>query len=173
MKISIRTIYVTTFLILATVMFILIHFLGVHQISQSLISDRKAALYEEASALSGRYFFNVKSINEFDDYTEDALRERMTSLQVMSHARYFLVDTTGRISIDSADTQSLEGQNFNDLNPTFLDNDTYIGHLKSDSLPSEILSVIYPLSENSDLNGYLVIMTSLADLRSNAHLLVR
>ena len=87
MKISIRTIYVTTFLILATVMFILIHFLGVHQISQSLISDRKAALYEEASALSGRYFFNVKSINEFDDYTEDALRERMTSLQVMSHAR--------------------------------------------------------------------------------------
>lgn len=144
-----------------------------HQISQSLISDRKAALYEEASALSGRYFFNVKSINEFDDYTEDALRERMTSLQVMSHARYFLVDTTGRISIDSADTQSLEGQNFNDLNPTFLDNDTYIGHLKSDSLPSEILSVIYPLSENSNLNGYLVIMTSLADLRSNAHLLVR
>ena len=74
MKISIRTIYVTTFLILATVMFILIHFLGVHQISQSLISDRKAALYEEASALSGRYFFNVKSINEFDDYTEDAQR---------------------------------------------------------------------------------------------------
>ena len=72
MKISIRTIYVTTFLILATVMFILIHFLGVHQISQSLISDRKAALYEEASALSGRYFFNVKSINEFDDYTEES-----------------------------------------------------------------------------------------------------
>ena len=91
----------------------------------------------------------------------------------MSHARYFLVDSTGRISVDSTDRNSLEGQNFNDLNPTFLDNDTYIGHLNSSYLPQESLSIIYPLSEDYDMNGYLVIMTPLKALRANARQLTK
>ena len=173
MKLSIRSIYVAIYLLLAAVMFVLIHFLGVHLISDSLITERKAALYEEASALSKRYFFNVRSINAFDDQTESTLRERMSSLQTMSHARYFLVDGTGRISVDSAEQNSLEGQNFNDLNPTFLDNDTYTGHLNSSYLPKESLSIIYPLSDDHDINGYLVIMTSLKELRANAHHLTK
>lgn len=173
MKLSIRSIYITIYLLLAAVMLILMHFLGVRLLSNSLIADRKAALYEEASALSKRYFFNVRSINEFDDHTESTLRERMSSLQTMSHARYFLVDSTGRISVDSAGSASLEGQNFNDLNPTFLDNDTYMGHLNSSSLPQETLSVIYPLSNDNSMNGYLVIMTSLNDIRSSASRFIR
>ena len=173
MKVSIRFIYINTYLLLMLAMFLLMHFLGVRLVSGFMISDRQAALYEEASSLSKRYFFNVKSINEFDDHTEYSLRERLSSLQTMSHARYFLVDTTGRISVDSTNSRSLEGQNFNDLNPTFLDNDTYIGHLKSASLPAETLSVIYPLSEDNDLNGYLVIITSLKELRSDARHLIR
>lgn len=172
MKVSIRFIYINTYLLLMLAMFLLMHFLGVRLVSGFMISDRQAALYEEASSLSKRYFFNVKSINEFDDHTEYSLRERLSSLQTMSHARYFLVDTTGRISVDSTNSRSLEGQNFNDLNPTFLDNDTYIGHLKSASLPAETLSVIYPLSEDNDLNGYLVIITSLKELRSDARHLI-
>lgn len=173
MKLSIRSIYVAIYLLLAAVMFVLIHFLGVHLISDSLITERKAALYEEASALSKRYFFNVRSINAFDDQTESTLRERMSSLQTMSHARYFLVDGTGRISVDSAEQNSLEGQNFNDLNPTFLDNDTYTGHLNSSYLPKESLSIIYPLSGDHDINGYLVIMTSLKELRISARHLTK
>lgn len=173
MKLSIRSIYVTIYLLLAAVMFVLIHFWGVHLVSNSLIAERKAALYEEASSLSKRYFFNVKSINQFDDQTESSLRERLSSLQTMSHARYFLVDSTGRISVESTDRNSLEGQNFNDLNPTFLDNDTYIGHLNSSYLPQESLSIIYPLSEDYDMNGYLVIMTPLKALRANARQLTK
>ena len=173
MKLSIRSIYVTIYLLLAAVMFVLIHFWGVHLVSNSLIAERKAALYEEASSLSKRYFFNVKSINQFDDQTESSLRERLSSLQTMSHARYFLVDSTGRISVDSTARNSLEGQNFNDLNPTFLDNDTYIGHLNSSYLPQESLSIIYPLSEDYDMNGYLVIMTPLKTLRANARQLTK
>lgn len=173
MKLSIRSIYVTIYLLLAAVMFVLMHFLGVHVASNSLIAERKAALYEEASSLSKRYFFNVKSINQFDDQTEASLRERMVSLQTMSHARYFLVDSTGRISVDSASSNSLEGQNFNDLNPTFLDNDTYMGHLNSSYLPQETLSIIYPLSDDYDINGYLVIMTSLKELRASARQLTK
>lgn len=173
MKLSIRSIYVAIYLLLAAVMFVLIHFLGVHLISDSLITERKAALYEEASALSKRYFFNVRSIDAFDDQTESTLRERMSSLQTMSHARYFLVDGTGRISVDSAEQNSLEGQNFNDLNPTFLDSDTYIGHLNSSYLPKESLSIIYPLSGDHDINGYLVIMTSLKELRISARHLTK
>lgn len=173
MKLSIRSIYVAIYLLLAAVMFVLIHFLGVHLISDSLITERKAALYEEASALSKRYFFNVRSIDAFDDQTESTLRERMSSLQTMSHARYFLVDGTGRISVDSAEQNSLEGQNFNDLNPTFLDNDTYMGHLNSSYLPKESLSIIYPLSGDHDINGYLVIMTSLKELRISARHLTK
>ena len=173
MKLSIRSIYIAIYLLLAAVMFVLIHFLGVHLISDSLITERKAALYEEASALSKRYFFNVRSINAFDDQTESTLRERMSSLQTMSHARYFLVDGTGRISVDSAEQNSLEGQNFNDLNPTFLDSDTYMGHLNSSYLPKESLSIIYPLSGDHDINGYLVIMTSLKELRISARHLTK
>lgn len=173
MKLSIRSIYVAIYLLLAAVMFVLIHFLGVHLISDSLITERKAALYEEASALSKRYFFNVRSIDACDDQTESTLRERMSSLQTMSHARYFLVDGTGRISVDSAEQNSLEGQNFNDLNPTFLDNDTYMGHLNSSYLPKESLSIIYPLSGDHDINGYLVIMTSLKELRISARHLAK
>ncbi len=173
MKLSIRSIYVAIYLLLAAVMFVLIHFLGVHLISDSLITERKAALYEEASALSKRYFFNVRSIDAFDDQTESTLRERMSSLQTMSHARYFLVDGTGRISVDSAEQNSLEGQNFNDLNPTFLDNDAYMGHLNSSYLPKESLSIIYPLSGDHDINGYLVIMTSLKELRISARHLTK
>lgn len=173
MKLSIRSIYVAIYLLLAAVMFVLIHFLGVHLISDSLITERKAALYEEASALSKRYFFNVRSIDACDDQTESTLRERMSSLQTMSHARYFLVDGTGRISVDSAEQNSLEGQNFNDLNPTFLDNDTYMGHLNSSYLPKESLSIIYPLSGDHDINGYLVIMTSLKELRISARHLTK
>ena len=97
MKVSIRFIYINTYLLLMLAMFLLMHFLGVRLVSGFMISDRQAALYEEASSLSKRYFFNVKSINEFDDHTEYSLRERLSSLQTMSHARYFLVDTTGRI----------------------------------------------------------------------------
>lgn len=173
MKLSIRSIYIAIYLLLAAVMFVLIHFLGVHLISDSLITERKAALYEEASALSKRYFFNVRSINAFDDQTESTLRERMSSLQTMSHARYFLVDGTGRISVDSAEQNSLEGQNFNDLNPTFLDSDAYMGHLNSSYLPKESLSIIYPLSGDHDINGYLVIMTSLKELRISARHLTK
>lgn len=173
MKLSIRSIYVAIYLLLAAVMFVLIHFLGVHLISDSLITERKAALYEEASALSKRYFFNVRSIDACDDQTESTLRERMSSLQTMSHARYFLVDGTGRISVDSAEQNSLEGQNFNDLNPTFLDSDTYMGHLNSSYLPKESLSIIYPLSGDHDINGYLVIMTSLKELRISARHLTK
>lgn len=172
MKISLRSFYFIAYIFLVAAMFLLMNFWGAHLITQSLISERKAALYEEASSLSKRYFFNVRSLGEYDDHTEKTLRERMDSLQTMSHARYFLVDNNGRISVDSSTKNSLEGQNFNDLNPTFLDNGTYTGHLNTTFLPKETLSVIYPLSTDYDLNGYLVIITSLQQLKTSAsHLL--
>ena len=62
MKLSIRSIYVTIYLLLAAVMFVLIHFWGVHLVSNSLIAERKAALYEEAMYWSS-FFVTLCSIN--------------------------------------------------------------------------------------------------------------
>jgi signal transduction histidine kinase len=149
-------------------MFSMVHFYGTPLITRSLIAEKKDALYEEATSLTEKYFFNINSLTSFQDKHEQQLRERIASLSSMSHARYFLVDDNGDILIDSSSVNNVEGANFNDIHSTLLEKSTYIGWLDSKSFPVEVLSVIYPLSEDVDVIGYLVIMAPMNTIRTTA-----
>lgn len=173
MKIPIRFQYIFTFVLLSAAMYFSIHFYGDRQLIQTLISEKEDSLYEEAVSLSENYFFDTNSLGHLYDHTEQQLRERLESLRSMTHARYFVVDDTGQIRVDSTGTDNLEGQNFNDIKPGFLDDTTFTGHLDNTNITAEILAVIYPLSEDYDMTGYLVLMTSLDDLHADANKYIR
>jgi signal transduction histidine kinase len=149
-------------------MFIVIHFGGVSLMTQSLVTEKKDTLYEEAASLTEKYFFNVDTLNAFQDKQEQQLRERMDSLQTMSHARYFLADGNGRILIDSTSDSNIEGQNFKNFPGALLEKTSFIGDLENDAFPGEILAVIYPLSEDATVTGYLLIMAPMNSIRAAA-----
>lgn len=169
MKISIRFQYIFTFLLLSTALYFSIHFYGDRLLIQILISEKEDSLYEEAASLSENYFFDTDSLGHLYDQTERQLRARLESLRNMTHARYFVVDDSGQVRVDSSGTDSLEGQNFNDIKPGFLDNTTFTGHLDNTTVTAGVLAVIYPLSEDYNMTGYLVLMTSLDELHADAH----
>lgn len=169
MKISIRFQYIFTFLLLSTAMYFSIHFYGDRLLTQTLISEKEDSLYEEAVSLSENYFFDTDSLGHLYDQTEQQLRARLESLRSMTHARYFVVDGAGQIRVDSSGTDTLEGKNFNNIKPGFLDDTTFTGHLDNTTITAEILAVIYPLSEDYNMTGYLVLMTSMDELRADAH----
>lgn len=168
MRISVLYKYLLSYLLLSAAMYVMVQFYGYPRMLQTLISEREASLYEEAVSLTRNYFFDIDSLGSFDDQAEHQLRERLESLQSMTHARYFVVDGTGKITVDSSSTDILEGQNFNDFSPVLLEDSTYIGRLNSQMISGEILAVIYPLSEDSNMTGYLVLVVSMNQLRSKA-----
>lgn len=172
MHTSIRTNYFIAYLFLIISTLLLAKHYGYQMISDTLMDEKETSLYKEANLIAQNYVFDIDSLTTFGDTSASQLRDRLESLQAMSDIRFWLADNTGLILIDSSDSSNKEGTNINQFDNTFLGNQTYTGHLPEELLPDEILAIIYPLTSNQQVSGYLVLMASLENLRQKTEIYV-
>ena len=166
MRSSIRTNYCICYLLLVCTLFLLLNTLGVRLISNRFYEKTENDLYREATFITSNYTFNLKTIADEGHSSNSSLRNRFESLQIMTNIRSWLVSENGEILLDSDSANSKEENDISSYNDTFLDNQIYRGEVSEYLLPYPVLAVIYPLSSNLNMQGYLVIMVSLDDMQA-------
>lgn len=165
---SLQMKYIATYLFLAASMLILIKYYGCSEIENALLRDKETSLYKEANLIAQNYEIDIDSITSSHSESAPPLRQRFESLQIMSDIRFWLVDRSGEIIIDSSKNSNQERTHITKYSQTFLDKQTYIGKLPSKLLNEEILAVIYPLAIEQTTKGYLVLMSPTAPLHQKA-----
>lgn len=165
MRTSIRTNYFIIYLLLIVGVLLLSKYYVRNMISDSLMDDKEASLYQEASLIAQNYVFNIDFLTNSQNNSASQLRDRLESLQAMSDIRFWLTDSSGVILIDSLASQNKEGTNINKYDDTLLNSQTYIGQLPAKLVSQPIMAVIYPVTTNQRVNGYLVLMASLDSIQ--------
>ncbi len=168
MRSSIKLNYIITYIFLMLTMLILLNYHGHNLMLDSLVQEKKTALYEEASLIALEYGSDLNSLNSLTSASRPQLRKQFKSLQTLSNTRFWLLDKKGVILIDSNSSENKEGCNINYFDNTFLDNQSYVGSALENILPYQVVSVIHPLSSNQKTHGYIVLLSSLDDLDKKA-----
>lgn len=168
MRTSIRINYTAAYLILMLSMFFIINKHGHSIMLDTLIQEKETDLYEEANLIAQEYVPNISSLNSALKSSIPQLRKQLESLETLSSTRFWLIDNSGIILIDSSSTDNKEGSNVNYYDNTFLNNQTYTGNSLKKLLSFKMLSIIYPLTSNQKTNGYIVLLSSLDELEKKA-----
>ena len=143
------------YLIAAVTMFVLLNFVGVRMIENSLIENKKSVLYEEAVLIAEEYMENIHT-----DYISASLSNQLRALDAYLNARIWIVDSEGDVIADTRGTGV--SINVNEYDETFLENTFYEGNCFPGIFFEPMLSVIQPVPYNYTIRGYICLHTSLA-----------
>lgn len=160
MKISLRFKFICSYLILILAMFILLNTYGHSRIYNKLVEQEETMLYEEADLIAKRYVNNIYVLNE----SLPSLRKQFHSLETLTNTRFWLVDSSGVILLDSNDIHNKEKENINYYDTSYLSNQSVIGNTPKGLIEGEHISVIYPLSVSMKTYGYIILLSPLERL---------
>lgn len=152
--------FILAYIFIALAVFILISTLGAHLVEQALIEKKSRNLYQAASALSEEV--SLKAVQEGTDST---LYRSLSLLASCEDAEIDLVNSGGKIYLNTSLPASEEPEevlrNFNpaSLNTSYYSTGTFFGHFSSPHL-----SVVVPITNSLQLQGYVTIHVPLSSL---------
>lgn len=165
MKRSLFLKLVVCYILVGFSLFAIMNTYGISRIQHSLIEDKKNVLYEEASLIGSEYMENYF----MENLSFVGLSTQLRTIDTFLNTRIWFVRTDGTILLDTRDNfVSSKDLNLNDLEPDLLDNvfseDVTIPNVISEP----VLTLVYPISSNYSLKGYIVMHTPIAAIKSDS-----
>ena len=147
--------FILTYIIFGIFCFCFIYFFSTAQATSFFVEKEADALYAEATSLSASYASDYYANN----MTREDLQTRLTVLSSYMEARVRMLSAKGEIITDTEGASSTSGLNelLVDFDPTLLSNAKYDVGTFFDSLPEECLNVIYPVTVDYQIRGYISI----------------
>ena len=165
MKLGIKWRFVLGYLLLLIAGLAVLDVGGDEIIYQRIVEQQTDALYEEAREICVEYVPNIRVLR-----TRGATLERQfRSLGRLTQTRIWLVSSAGEILLDSEKKKSCKGENINAYDEKFLENQSLTGKRPEGLLEESAVSVIYPVTEWLETNGYVVAMKPDSELRNRTY----
>ncbi|WP_455715709.1 HAMP domain-containing sensor histidine kinase [Anaerosporobacter sp.] len=155
------------YLLVAVSMFTLLNTYGVNRLKNSIVERQKTVLHNEAATISSEYMEDYYLIS-----SPGLMQNVLTQLKTIDsflNTRIWIVNKNGTITMDTRSTYSSEAEiNLNELDPDFLST-TFSDNTYFEGILSEpMLSVVYPISYNYGIRGYIVMLTSLSSIKHDS-----
>ena len=169
MKKSLYLKFCLAYLIFGIFGFIIIAIFVSNLTLEHLRREKADALYREATLIANTYASDL-----YDNVTSlDTVKKQLDALDTYLSARVWIINPSGRMILDSSRPINIESeiivQNFD---PTIAVGSYYTIGKFFDTFDEEMLSVFAPITSNYEVKGYVVIHSSISDLKqSNENLL--
>ncbi|MCR5201797.1 MAG: HAMP domain-containing histidine kinase [Lachnospiraceae bacterium] len=167
MKINYRTRWLLAYLVLLTVFLLILNTYGKKLIFKTTYENTETLLYNEATQLSQAYVNDISLEKEDNEKSLTALKNALTTVQLGTQTRIWLVNKKGVIILDSYNDK-LKDIDITKYNKHFLMNQTYNGSSLDKIVPKRSFYVIYPLSVDMKINGYLVVSKTVENIDKQA-----
>lgn len=164
MRHTLRFKFIFSYLIIALFTLVLLNTYGHSAIYNKLVEYEKSKLYEEAELIAREYMPSI-SIRDTVDIT---LLKHFSALETLTNMRVWIVSPSGNIQMDSNLANSCHGENINEYDSSFLSYQSIVGNHPQGLIDDDMISVIYPITEALNTNGYLVLMSPASALNSSA-----
>ncbi len=150
----------------AIFMLVVLNTYGVNRLENRMINQKKSLLYNEAILISSEYmtsFYNEQiSLNNY-------LATQIKAIGTFLDARIWIVNKNG---IVISDTNPLENEdqeiNVLEIDPNFLDETFSDRTVMKGVLAEPSLSVVYRVTYKYQMQGYIVMHSSLSDIRKSS-----
>lgn len=153
-------------MVLVLFCFLFINTYGKERIYTNLRNETTNRLYSEASSIDEEY---KKSYNS-EKHSEQDIKSLESDFKIagsVSATNIMILDSRGKIIINTSESD-IEGKNVSDYSKDFLGNQTYEGNALDKLISGENLFIIYPLSSDMKITGYIVTYKSTDDLHGKA-----
>lgn len=157
--------FAVCYLLMGISMFTILNTYGINRIQHSLVENKKDVLYEEAGLISTEYMNNYY----MDKLSLGSLRVQLQTIDTFLNARIWIIQKDGTVILDTRDSAIVRNQtNVNELNPDFME----ATFSEENSFPSifneKMLSVVYTVTTNYQVKGYIALHTPLAAIQSES-----
>lgn len=157
--------FTVCYLLMGISMFTILNTYGINRIQHSLVENKKDVLYEEAGLISTEYMNNYY----MDKLSLGSLRVQLQTIDTFLNARIWIIQKDGTVILDTRDSAIVRNQtNVNELNPDFME----VTFSEENSFPSifneKMLSVVYTVTTNYQVKGYIALHTPLAAIQSES-----
>lgn len=163
MRISLKTKFFFSYLIITALILVLLNTYGRTTIYNRLVEQEQAKLYEEAELIVKEYIPSMSILST----TDATLRKHFSSLETLTNMRVWIVSPSGKILMDSNLPHSCADKNINQYDSSFLSNQSIVGRHPKGLMAESMISVIYPITESLSTSGYVVLMSPSAGMSSN------
>lgn len=165
MKRSLILKFVVCYLLVGLSLFTIMNTYGITKIQQSLIEEKKNVLYDEASLIASEYMENYF----VETLSFDGLKTQLSTIDTFLNTRIWFVRTDGTILLDTRDNAvNTKKLNLNDLAPDLLDEVFTVNVTIPNIITQPMLTVVYSISSNYALKGYIVMFTSIDAIKSDS-----
>lgn len=147
--------FIVSYLVLAISILLLLNTYGNSVIYGHLIDDQETRLYEEATHIASSYFSRSTDLQ----ISGQALEQPFESIQILNNIRIWITDSTGTILIDSDTEKNQASANISQYDKAFLNQQTISGKYPKGLIQTPMLSVIYPITQSMEMQGYIILMT--------------
>ncbi|HBI74133.1 MAG TPA: hypothetical protein DDY59_13250, partial [Lachnospiraceae bacterium] len=120
MKKSIWSRLIICFLLAGVITFLLLNTYGMNLLEKRLRDNKLDLMYKEADLISSEYMENFYHSN----MTLEALTDQLRSIDTFLGLRVWIVNSDGTIIADSSYTGNAVNINLNELDPSFLSEET-------------------------------------------------
>lgn len=155
------------YFVVAISMFTILNTYGVNRLKKSLVERQKTVLHNEASTIASEYMGSYYRSASPEDAQNVLIQLKV--IDTFLNTRIWVVNQDGLITMDTRSSNfDHYNININTLDAHFL-NHTFSDHTYFPGiLPEPMLSVVYPVSYNYEVRGYLVLFTSLSSIKHNS-----
>ncbi len=157
--------FVVCYLLIGASMFTILNTYGIRRIQQSLVENKKDVLYEEAGIISSEYMNNYY----MDQLSLGNLLTQLQTVDTFLDARIWIIQKDGTIILDTRDSSIVRNRtNVEKLNPDFLKNTFLEGNSFPGIFNEKMLSIVYTVTTNYQVKGYIALHTPLAGIESES-----
>lgn len=152
------------YILTAVSMLLLLNTYGKHRYEQKLIEDKKSTMYNEAAFISSDYMTSFYD----EELSLSYLTTQIKTIGNIMNARIWIVNTDGLVISDTGAADSDSDINVLNIDPDFLDY-TFSDYTVMKGVLSEpMVSVVYPVTYKYQVQGYIVIHSSLREIHNNS-----
>lgn len=144
------------YLIAGVMVFVLLNTYGMDRLERSLKEDKKDLMTKEANLISSEYM----TIFYSEKLSLNYLKTQLKSIDTFLGIRVWIVSTDGTIIADSSDIRNVEGEDINELDPTFLDKNFSENNHFNNVFQEPMMSLNRPVTSNYKVRGYIVLHIS-------------
>lgn len=155
--------YIVCYLLLVTALLAITSSYGVHRLRNHMLHEEENRLYEEACLIADEYMIHMDQA--FSDIT--AFNKNMNSLHSYLGIRIWLTNRNGFILTDTSQGDDAVGRNILDYDTTYLDEQIHRDYAIPELLPQHCVSVVYPLTTQMELKGYIILHTTMDSINEN------
>lgn len=162
MRINLFIKYLVCYLLIVVSSLVILNTVIKLRIEEGMINDRLESMKSEAETIAESYMENYYS----KEMSINTLENRLKTVDLFAEARILIVNPGGNVTTDSRSKFSSGGEM--KLPDWLLQKDSYIGKETEELFNEESVVVIYPIDIDFILKGYVVLVTSKAEIIDDA-----